>query len=49
MTLGSLIVSNFDSVYAEVCLTSIAQQLVALAAIYAKRLELVQSVRKIFA
>ena len=49
MTLGSLTVSNFDSVYAELCLSSIAQQFVALAAIYAKRLDLVQSVRKIVA
>lgn len=49
MTLGSLTVSNFDSVYAELCLSSIAQQFVSLAAIYAKRLDLVQSVRKIVA
>jgi hypothetical protein len=49
MTLGSLTVSNFDSVYNELCLSSIAQQFVALAAIYAKRPDLVQSVRKIVA
>lgn len=49
MSLGSLTVSNFDSVYAELCVTAIAQQFVALAAIYAKRPELVQSVRKIVA
>lgn len=49
MTLGNLTVNDFNSAYAELCLTAIAQQFVALAALYANRSDLVRSVRKIVA